>query len=194
MGFPFITTSRVFLRKSALHRQLDFHSVGKRLVSDSPRNPSALKQQEKLTTSSSLWRRLSPLHKVFGAYSRAQKERPWVTQVCSVTTIWCCGDLVAQRIGGDDYNPWRTLRHVTIGFIVAIPTHIWSVSPEEDQGIGIKVLLTGLAAGSCTWVVRSTMHPKLAPWRQRLLRTKSCLPRLLLCTSSACTHFCLGAV
>lgn len=177
MGFPFNTTSRVCLRKSVLHRQLDLYSVRTRLtartrltvrtrlISDSPRNPSAVKQEGKLATSSSLslWRRLSPLRQVFSAYSRAQKERPWVTQVCSVTTIWCCGDFVAQRIGGDEYNPRRTLRHVTIGFIVAIPTHTWSVYPEEDQGIGIKVLLTAFGAGSCTLVVRSTIHRKLDP-------------------------------
>jgi len=72
-----------------------------------------------------LWQRLGPLSKAFSAYGRAQRKRPYVTQLCSSLVIYLCGDLSAQNIGGDDYNPWRTVRNMTIGGICSIPSYKW---------------------------------------------------------------------
>ena len=71
------------------------------------------------------WQRLGPLSKGFNAYDGAQKKRPYVTQVVSSLVIYLCGDLSAQRLGGEEYNPWRTLRNMTIGCISSIPSYRW---------------------------------------------------------------------
>lgn len=72
-----------------------------------------------------LWQRLGPLSKGFNAYIRAQKNRPYATQVASSLIIYLCGDLSAQTLGGEEYNPWRTLRNMTIGCISSIPSYRW---------------------------------------------------------------------
>ena len=72
-----------------------------------------------------LWQRLGLLSKGFKAYDGAQKKRPYVTQVASSLVIYLCGDLSAQRLGGEEYNPWRTLRNMTIGCISSIPSYRW---------------------------------------------------------------------
>ena len=63
--------------------------------------------------------------KLVGAFARTQQKRPYATQVGSSIIIWGCGDLLAQNFGGADYDPWRTLRHLTIGITVSIPGYIW---------------------------------------------------------------------
>ena len=72
-----------------------------------------------------LWQRLGPVSDVFNAYGRTQRKRPWATQVGTSLVIYLCGDLAAQNIGGEDYNPWRTVRHLTIGAICSIPAYSW---------------------------------------------------------------------
>lgn len=71
------------------------------------------------------WRRLGPVSDAFSAYGRTQRKRPWATQVGTSLVIYLCGDLAAQKIGGEDYNPWRTVRHLTIGAISSIPAYSW---------------------------------------------------------------------
>lgn len=72
-----------------------------------------------------LWRRLLPPYRLVNAYGKAQEKRPYATQASSVVLIWCCGDLLAQNLGDEDYSPWRTLRHMTIGAIISIPSYVW---------------------------------------------------------------------
>lgn len=76
-----------------------------------------------------LWQRLGPVSDAFNAYGRTQKKRPWATQVATSLIIYLCGDLAAQKIGGEDYNPWRTVRHLTIGAICSIPAYSWFKVP-----------------------------------------------------------------
>ncbi|KAL2056380.1 hypothetical protein ABVK25_003403 [Lepraria finkii] len=71
------------------------------------------------------WRRLGPVSDAFSAYGRTQRKRPWATQVGTSLVIYLCGDLAAQKIGGEDYYPWRTVRHLTIGAISSIPAYSW---------------------------------------------------------------------
>ncbi|KAI1430256.1 hypothetical protein F5Y12DRAFT_13451 [Xylaria sp. FL1777] len=53
------------------------------------------------------WKRLGPLTRGAEAYGRAQRARPWATQVASTLVIYFCADLGAQwisRAGRDEVN------------------------------------------------------------------------------------------
>ena len=93
-----------------------------------------------------LWQRLGPVSDAFNAYGRTQKKRPWATQVATSLIIYLCGDLAAQKIGGEDYNPWRTVRHLTIGAICSIPAYSWYEVPGSLESLR----LTDCMIGSCT--------------------------------------------
>ncbi|KAL1874934.1 hypothetical protein VTK73DRAFT_10360 [Phialemonium thermophilum] len=73
------------------------------------------------------WQRLGPLSRAAEAYARAQRSRPYLTQLCSSLVIYFCADLSAQNISGKDYDSVRTARSLTIGAISAIPSYKWFV-------------------------------------------------------------------
>ena len=77
------------------------------------------------TSSQPLWERLGPVSEALGAYGRMQKQRPWATQVGTSLVIYFCGDQVAQKFDGEEYDPWRTMRHLTIGAVCSIPAYSW---------------------------------------------------------------------
>ena len=77
------------------------------------------------TISVPLWQRLGLLSKVFSAYGRAQRTKPYTTQFCTSLAIYFCGDLSAQKLGGDKYEPLRSARNMVIGGICAIPAYKW---------------------------------------------------------------------
>ena len=93
-----------------------------------------------------LWQRLGPVSDAFNAYGRTQRKRPWATQVATSLIIYLCGDLAAQKIGGEDYNPWRTVRHLTIGAICSIPAYSWYEVPGSLKPLHF----TDCMIGSCT--------------------------------------------
>ncbi|KAL4876257.1 hypothetical protein BJY04DRAFT_200155 [Aspergillus karnatakaensis] len=101
-----------------------------------------------------------PLGKFGRSYSRYQEQRPYTTQLVSSLVIYLCGDLSAQYFfpaekrgvqqdgpgkedkdgeveteeeeGGGGYDPYRTLRHLTVGIGSSIPSYNWyllSLSP-----------------------------------------------------------------
>lgn len=70
------------------------------------------------------WHHLPP-YKLVQAYGDAQKKRPYATQIGSLVVIYACGDLLAQSFEGEDYDPWRTLRNMIIGCIIALPSYKW---------------------------------------------------------------------
>lgn len=74
-----------------------------------------------------LWQRLGPLSRAFQAYGRSQRKRPYATQFCSSLVIYFLGDLSAQNINGDEYNPKRTMRALLISMGSSIPSYKWSV-------------------------------------------------------------------
>ncbi|KAJ2998040.1 hypothetical protein NUW58_g450 [Xylaria curta] len=98
------------------------------------------------------WQRLGPLTRAGQAYARAQRARPWATQVASALVIYLCADFGAQRMGsaggqdttsdkpaekgrsaeeddgakGKRGHDWaRTARSLVIGGTAAIPGYIW---------------------------------------------------------------------
>lgn len=91
-----------------------------------------------------------PVGRAGRSYSRAQDRRPYLTQLCSSIVVYLCGDLSAQFLfpseakksaedkdgesGQDEeeeqeeageYDPGRTLRHLTVGIGSSIPSYNW---------------------------------------------------------------------
>ncbi|KAI1823084.1 hypothetical protein F4861DRAFT_540296 [Xylaria intraflava] len=97
------------------------------------------------------WQRLGPLTRAGQAYARAQRTRPWATQVASALVIYLCADFGAQQMGsgaaqnkvgevgkegveedgdnekekGRKHDWMRTARSLAIGGTAAIPGYIW---------------------------------------------------------------------
>ncbi|KAI1755248.1 hypothetical protein F4782DRAFT_441102 [Xylaria castorea] len=120
------------------------------------------------------WQRLGPLTRAGQAYARAQRARPWVTQVASALVVYLCADFGAQRMGSggrqntsDDElagegkgaaeekgrrHDWaRTARSLAIGGSAAIPGYIWFSFLARSfnyssiiVSIGVKVVVNQL--------------------------------------------------
>jgi hypothetical protein len=74
----------------------------------------------------SLWyRRLGPITDFFSWFHKTQGRRPLTVQLSTTLITYLCGDLLAQDIGGEPYNPFRTLRMLTIGAVASIPGYKW---------------------------------------------------------------------
>ncbi|KAG9229041.1 hypothetical protein BJ875DRAFT_508177 [Amylocarpus encephaloides] len=74
-----------------------------------------------------IWQRLGPLSTALQAYGRSQRKRPYTTQFCSSLVIYFLGDLSAQNINGDEYDPTRTLRALLISAGSSIPSYKWFI-------------------------------------------------------------------
>ncbi|OTB00389.1 hypothetical protein M426DRAFT_324340 [Hypoxylon sp. CI-4A] len=97
------------------------------------------------------WHRLGPLTRAFQAYGRAQRRRPWTTQVASALVIYLAADLSAQRIGGREYAPERTGRNLIIGAVAAVPNFLWFIwlsrhfnYASHAVSIGVKIVVNQL--------------------------------------------------
>ncbi|KAI1642351.1 uncharacterized protein F4817DRAFT_305011 [Daldinia loculata] len=98
-----------------------------------------------------LWQRLGPLTRAGEAYGRAQRKRPWATQIVSALVIYLVADISAQRIGGKDYVPERTARNLVIGGVSAVPNFLWFVwlsrhfnYPSHILSLGVKIVVNQL--------------------------------------------------
>jgi protein Mpv17 len=78
-----------------------------------------------------LWQRLGLLSRGFQAYGKSQRKRPYATQFCSSLVIYFLGDLSAQNISGDEYDPKRMLRALVISAGSSIPSYKWYVLSES---------------------------------------------------------------
>jgi protein Mpv17 len=127
------TASRAILRRSHFpHRQQS--NITKRhnsnvnatrpRVEDDPANGTSIPVPATVANVP-LWQRLGPLSRGFQAYGRSQRKRPYATQFCSSLVIYFLGDLSAQNINGDEYDPKRTLRAFAISAGSSIPTYKW---------------------------------------------------------------------
>lgn len=87
-----------------------------------------------------LWyHRLGLVSDFFRWFHRAQAKRPYAVQLGTTLTTYLCGDLLAQEIGGELYDPWRTARMLTIGAIAAIPGYNWYVISSLFQKERAKI-------------------------------------------------------
>ncbi|KAH8750781.1 Mpv17/PMP22 family protein [Diaporthe sp. PMI_573] len=89
------------------------------------------------------WMRLGPLTRTVQAYGRAQRKRPWITQICTSLTIYFCADLSAQRINGKDYDVERTGRSLVIGGISSIPSFEWFMWLSRNFNYSSRILSIG---------------------------------------------------
>ncbi|KAL2844208.1 hypothetical protein BJX68DRAFT_149813 [Aspergillus pseudodeflectus] len=107
-----------------------------------------------------------PVGRLGRSYSRFQERRPYTTQVCSSIVIYLCGDLSAQFLfpeksssaqqkslasgekGQEDavveergeYDPWRTMRHLTVGIGSSIPSYNWFMFLHNNFNFTSKFL------------------------------------------------------
>jgi hypothetical protein len=73
-----------------------------------------------------LWyHRLGPVRDFFSWFSRMQRRRPLTTTLATSLTTYLAGDLVAQEMGGEQYDGVRTLRMLTVGGLASIPGYKW---------------------------------------------------------------------
>lgn len=135
MAIMFHSSVRLVLRRSAQRHQQLFSPTKrqKSTAADKPAERSSTvskREGSSIATSAEisprpLWERFGPLSNAISGYARAQKLRPWATQLGTSLVVYLCGDLTAQYIDGEEYNPFRTLRHLTIGGLMAIPAYTW---------------------------------------------------------------------
>ncbi|KAI1410261.1 hypothetical protein F5Y13DRAFT_168039 [Hypoxylon sp. FL1857] len=99
----------------------------------------------------SIWQRLGPLTRAGQAYARAQRNRPYTTQIASALVIYLAADVSAQRIGGKEYVPERTVRNLIIGAVAAVPNFLWFVWLSRNfnyashaLSIGVKIVVNQL--------------------------------------------------
>lgn len=126
---------RIVLRRSYLPNRQP--NITKRHYTQGPPKPKVDEDPAKGTSipvpntvaSLPLWQRLGPISRGFQAYARSQRKRPLTTQFFSALVIFSLGDLSAQNINGDEYNPARTLRALIIGAGASIPSYKWFVFP-----------------------------------------------------------------
>ncbi|KAL2823131.1 putative MFS multidrug transporter [Aspergillus granulosus] len=94
-----------------------------------------------------------PVGRLGRSYSRFQERRPYTTQVCSSIVIYLCGDLSAQYLfpeqpsraqqrsaDGGSYDPWRTMRHLTVGIGSSIPSYNWFMFLHNNFNFTSKFL------------------------------------------------------
>ncbi|KAI5861979.1 hypothetical protein GGS23DRAFT_597996 [Durotheca rogersii] len=97
------------------------------------------------------WQRLGPLTRAGEAYARAQRARPWATQILSSVAVYAVADVSAQAISGKDYAPERTARNMAIGTVAALPMYWWFLwlSRHFNYGshavsLGVKIVVNQL--------------------------------------------------
>lgn len=91
---------------------------------DNPANGTSIPVPNTVATLP-IWQRLGPLSSGFRAYGRSQRKRPLTTQLISSLVVFALGDLAAQNINGDEYDPMRTGRALVIGGMASIPSYKW---------------------------------------------------------------------
>ncbi|KAH6632428.1 hypothetical protein F5144DRAFT_593200 [Chaetomium tenue] len=136
--------------RTVLRRHIDILQKLRQRRAHSTNNTStkatkAGQQQHQIPTPNNVptlnfWQRLGPLTRAAQAYARAQRKRPYVTQVCTSLVIYLCSDISAQSMGGRDYDPTRTARSLMIGSISSIPSYNWFVWLSESFNYRSRLL------------------------------------------------------
>ena len=136
--FAIKTAGRTVLRKSPFpsrHPNIlkrHQHNASRPKPEDDPANGTSIPVPNTVANIP-IWQRLGPLSRGFQAYGRSQRRRPYTTQFCSSLVIYVLGDLSAQNINGDEYDPARTLRALVISAGSSIPSYKWSGPSQLAQ-------------------------------------------------------------
>lgn len=86
-----------------------------------------------------LWQRFGILSRGIAAYGRAQQKRPYRTQFITSLVIYFLGDLSAQSISGEEYDPVRTGRALVISSFSSILSYKWLASLSSKLA---KIVIT----------------------------------------------------
>jgi hypothetical protein len=130
--FAFKTASRAVFRRAHfptrpqphLAKRHNSNPATRPKAEDDPANGTAIPVPATVANVP-LWQRLGPLSRGFQAYGRSQRRRPYATQFCSSLVIYFLGDLAAQNINGEEYDPKRMLRALVISAGSSIPSYKW---------------------------------------------------------------------
>lgn len=87
-----------------------------------------------------IWERLGPFTWAAHSYGRAQRKRPYVTQLCSSLVIAFCADASVQRMNRGPYDPKRTTRSLIIGGISSIPSYNWFLWLAQNFNYSSRIL------------------------------------------------------
>ncbi|EPE06590.1 mpv17 pmp22 family protein [Ophiostoma piceae UAMH 11346] len=87
-----------------------------------------------------IWERLGPFTWAAHSYGRAQRRRPYVTQLCSSLVIAFCADASVQRMNHGPYDPKRTTRSLIIGGISSIPSYNWFLWLAQNFNYSSRIL------------------------------------------------------
>ncbi|KAK3956658.1 hypothetical protein QBC32DRAFT_202477 [Pseudoneurospora amorphoporcata] len=135
------------LLRAVLRRKVEFlrHVRQRRAQPYSTKPPTA---GEQIPTAGNVpnlpfWQRLGPLTRAAFAYARAQRKRPYTTQVATSLVIYLFSDISAQRMGGRDYDPKRTVRSLIIGSICSIPSFKWTLWLSNSFNYSSRILSLG---------------------------------------------------
>jgi len=147
--FAFKTASRAILRRTRLAsrpqsqphftKRYNSNPATRPKAEDDPANGTAIPVPATVANVP-LWQRLGPLSRGLQAYARSQRKRPYATQFCSSLVIYFIGDLAAQRLSGDEYDPKRTLRALVISAGSSIPSYKWFMFLGNNFNYPSKVL------------------------------------------------------
>lgn len=92
-----------------------------------------------------LWyHRLGPVTSFFGWFNRTQQRRPLTVQFFTSLTIYFFGDLFAQRLEGEDYDPRRTARNLVVGGVASLPGYKWYSSCRPPLVANVSLLSCSL--------------------------------------------------
>ena len=94
--------------------------------SEAPKGQGEKAASDPIDVPTQLWyQRLGPVTDAVRWFHKTQQKRPYAVQVATSLTVYLVGDLLAQDIGGEQYDPGRTLRMLTIGAVASIPGYKW---------------------------------------------------------------------
>lgn len=158
-AFAIKTASRAVLRQS---HQFPRHAKRPHSTNTYPSTPRSTILEDASNTTTipvpntvstlPLWQRLGPLSRAFEAYGRSQRKRPYLTQFYSSLGIYFLGDMSAQSISGEEYDPFRTFRALAIGAGSSIPSYKWFMFlgthfnyPSKILSLTTKVVVNQLA-------------------------------------------------
>lgn len=128
-------------------------------------------------------RPLVPVKSFLSWFHRTQQKRPLTVQLATSTCVYFCGDLLAQEIGGEDYDPKRTLRMLLIGSISSIPGYKWSALLNSACRKDAADSLSGSSSSATT---STTLLPSCARSSPKSLCNRWSLRLYSIHTSSAC--------
>lgn len=134
--FPMIVFRTGAASRAALRRPLSKAQINNIARRHTSTHPVAKQKAVDVTSNTTLptqsppparpfWQRLGVVSRGISAYGRTQQKYPYRTQFVTSLVIYFLGDLSAQSISGDEYDPARSGRALVISAFSSIPSYKW---------------------------------------------------------------------